>query len=105
SISEDSTAKVSNNKIREVYPINVVVKKGNTYINDEEKIVIAVNDIDVYGKCNLVLSIGNNKNEDYKNVKVGKIFTYSIKNRKLNVTLSKTDFISSNATFHITKEN
>ncbi|HEY1194688.1 hypothetical protein, partial [Flavobacterium sp.] len=75
SISEDSIVKISDNKIKEVYPINVVVRKGNTYINDEEKIVIAVNDIDVDGKCNLILSIGNNKNEDYKNVKVGKIFS------------------------------
>ncbi|WP_026728802.1 hypothetical protein [Flavobacterium denitrificans] len=106
SSSEDSIPKTYDTIVaKEIFPIDAKIYKGDTYINDKEQIVIAVNDVNVSRECDLILSVGNKKNESFKNVKVGKTFTYLVGKRKLRITLSKTEFITSWATFHITKEN
>lgn len=107
SSSLDSISDTSNNiiKSKEIYPIDTKIYKGDTYINDKEQIVIAVNDISVSRECDLILSVGNKKNEIFKNVKVGKTFTYLVGKKKLSITLSKTEFVTSWAAFHIAKEN
>ncbi|WP_343631282.1 hypothetical protein [Fluviicola sp.] len=77
--------------------LDVDISKSSTYINDDLGIVIAVNDVNLYGDCNITISVGMKKNETFKDVKVGRQFSYD----KISITLSEAQYIGSYAKFHI----
>lgn len=88
--------------IKPKFPINIQINKGSTYINDEEKIVIAVTNVGVTGKCNLIFNVGNKKNEVVTEAEVGTVFTFQRDTKKINLTLTKSSFMYDWAEFHIT---
>ncbi|WP_281233099.1 hypothetical protein [Flavobacterium gelatinilyticum] len=80
--------------------IDAEIYKGKTYINDAENLMIGVNEISVEGLCNFTLNAGEKVNQIFKDVNVGTSYKFG----KLKITLSETNYVSSRATFHITKE-
>lgn len=88
--------------IQPKFPMNIQINKGSTYVNDEEKIVIAVTNVEVTGKCDLIFNVGNKKNEVVADAEIGTVFTFQRDAKKINLTLTKSSFMYDWAEFHIT---
>lgn len=90
--------------LKSSFPIDAIIRKGNAYINDKENIVIALNDVNIEGNCNLTMSVGAKKNDVQNNIKAGTSFQRVVGKKILNIIVSETDFITSKIKVHIVLE-
>lgn len=90
SIKSDST-KVE--KIKSKLSINTTIKKSNSYINKELRLIIGIKDISVYNEAKISLNIDGKDIGKEENVSVGKVYKFKNHSKDYMLVVKKIDYI------------
>lgn len=90
SIRSDST-KIE--KIKSKLSINTIIKKSNSYINKELRLIIGVKDISVYNEAKISLNIDGKDIGKEENVSAGKVYKLKIHSKNYILVVKKIDYI------------